>query len=69
MVHNLDDKHQVKQVVVADLKVRGTWQTLSLDLPEGENFVNLNMCKQGVNDLTSLTGYVLFSNPRWSTFK
>ncbi len=66
MVHNLDAEHQVKQIAAADITKKGVWQTLAIDLPEGDNFINLNMCKQSVNDLTSLTGFVQFAKPRWS---
>lgn len=69
LVTNLDKEHRPLSNAFYNMAAKGTWQTLTLDLPAGDNFVNLDFCKVGVNDFSTLKGYVLYSNPRWSVLK
>lgn len=65
-VTDLDVNKKILVSSFFDLNKKGQWQTLSIDLPVGNNYVYLQSCKQGVQNLSTLTGYVLFSNPRWN---
>lgn len=64
-VANLDKEHRTLKNVFYNMAAKGSWQTLAIDLPPGDNFVNLDMGKKGVDDFSALRGFVLYSNPRW----
>lgn len=66
IIANLDKNHVMKDACYYDMKRKGTWQTLVLNLPAGENFVNLDICKVGADNFSDLLGHVWYSNPRWA---
>lgn len=47
-----------------DMNRKGIWQTLTMPLPQGDNYVFFYVAKYGSWNFDDLEGYVLYRNPR-----